>query len=64
MSGDPIGDACPGCGQPAEMQVGTTQSFCGTDDCRVIMWNPTMSLEELANDVGTIEIKPVGGEPA
>ena len=58
---EPIGNSCPGCGQPAVIEL-YRQSFCGNDDCHVFTWNPTMSLAELATDIGEIRLPDVFGE--
>lgn len=56
VMGDPVGNACPGCGQPAQLMIGNEQMFCGNDDCHVFLWNPTMSLGELSEDAGFTSI--------
>lgn len=33
---------CPGCHTEPALLVGLSQWFCETEDCRVLMWNPTM----------------------
>lgn len=55
---EPVGNSCPGCGEPAELEVGTEQFFCGSNDCHVLMWNPTLTLEELQADIGELRIPP------
>ncbi len=57
MSG-PMGLECPGCGQLAAFAL-TTQAFCGNDECGVMMWNPTKTLEEMAEDIG--QMPPLAG---
>lgn len=51
--------SCPGCGQPPKFQLGD-QAFCGNDGCHVLMWNPTMTLDQLAADVQLIDPPDLG----
>lgn len=50
---------CPGCGQPP-MQFAVPlvpeQAFCGNDQCHVIMWDPTKTLDELVADSQTVNL--------
>ena len=45
---EPVGMRCHGCGQPPAfvIQPAGTQAFCGNDDCPILMWDPTLSLEQ------------------
>lgn len=63
MSDEPTGNSCPGCGQPAALEL-SEQCWCGNDDCHVLTWNPTMSLKELAADVGEIHLPDIFGRGA
>jgi hypothetical protein len=47
----PIGLQCPGCGEPPRMALpGGNQAFCGTDGCRILLWDPTQTRAEMAAD--------------
>lgn len=62
MTRQPAGLSCPGCEQPPRYLMDRgTQAFCGTAECHVITWNPTMTLEELADDIGMIDMSGWGG---
>ena len=38
---------CPLCDHPPGMVFGGgTQAFCGNDDCWLLSWTPTLSLDE------------------
>lgn len=37
---------CPLCSQPPKFMLSELQLFCGNDDCSVINWNGTQSLDE------------------
>lgn len=50
MSGQPIGLNCPGCGEPPELLIGDRQAFCGNDDCRLLMWDPAKTLDEMLDE--------------
>lgn len=53
---EPVGYNCPGCGQHALMALaGGEQAFCGNDECHVLSWNPTLTLEELATKMDVAE---------
>lgn len=53
----PVGNNCPGCGQPARIVL-DDQAFCGNEtDCHVIQWNPNKTLNELADDAAYIDLK-------
>ena len=53
--GEAVGMHCPGCGQPPVMAF-ATQAFCGTDDCKVITWNPTLTMDELLDNAQHIDL--------
>lgn len=40
------GYLCPACEQLAEVII-NGRAFCGNDCCRLVLWDPTMTLEEL-----------------
>ena len=47
MADDPTGLACPGCGKPPMFLFGGGhQAFCGSDDCRVLTWDPAQTVAE------------------
>jgi len=57
---------CPVCSHPPVMMFGGgTQAFCGNDDCGVLCWNPSLSLDENLQDVGFADLSAGGnqGEP-
>lgn len=33
--------ACPLCGHPAALRISVQQAFCGNEECRALMWDPT-----------------------
>lgn len=51
-----MGPQCPGCGHPPRFLLDDgRQAFCGSDDCHVIMWNPTKTLAEMSEDAQFIK---------
>jgi hypothetical protein len=57
----PVGPDCPECGTWAEFLVGDNQAFCGNDDCRILMWDPTMTRAEMAAEgVHEIDLRDGG----
>jgi len=47
---------CPLCHQlPVMMFGGGTQAFCGNDDCPMLMWTPTKSLDDNLLDAGVVK---------
>jgi hypothetical protein len=60
---EPIGMACPECGEPPRMVLpGGTQAFCGNDGCRILLWDPTQTRAEMAAE-GIHEIDLRGERP-
>lgn len=58
-TGDPAGLKCPLCSQPPRWLLGGgTQAFCGTDDCKVVTWDPTRTIDENLTDIGFIDLGP------
>lgn len=58
MSGGPVGLKCPSCSEPPVMLFGGgTQAWCGTDDCPILTWNPTMTLAELNANSRAIDLE-------
>ena len=57
MTEQPIGLRCPGCDQPPALVLDAGhQCFCGnTESCRVVMWDSTKTLAELAEDPQWLE---------
>ena len=44
---------CPLCGQlPMFVLVGAVQAFCGNDDCDLILWNPSETLDDNLMNAG------------
>lgn len=56
---EPVGMKCPGCGQPPQLAF-ETQAFCGTEGCRIVTWNPTLTLDENLDSYKTVELPPFG----
>lgn len=46
---------CPACGWMAKFAF-SGQAWCGNDDCAVVCWDPTKSIEELLEDVLQISL--------
>lgn len=62
MTGQPAGLLCLGCGQPPYAVLGGgTQAFCGTPDCRVVTWDPTMTVDEMLEDISYIDLSGWAG---
>lgn len=59
MSTTPVGVHCPGCGQPAAVAY-AQQAFCGTDDCKVITWNPSKTLDENLENYHRVDLPDLG----
>lgn len=59
-----LSPGCPLCGHPPRFTVGTTQAFCGNDDCNLIMWNPMASLDENLTDADVVRFPGEGGTDA
>lgn len=50
---------CPLCdGPPLLLFPSTTQVFCGNDDCTLILWNPSLSLDANLLDAGVVRFPP------
>ena len=48
---------CPHCGQLPEMILADGhQAFCGTDDCRVLTWDPFLTAEENTANSTTVDL--------
>lgn len=45
---------CPLCGQPPRFAF-SEQAFCGNDDCTLILWNPSLSLDDNLTDAGVVK---------
>ena len=53
---------CPLCGHPPMMVFdGGTQAFCGNDDCTLLMWTPTKTLDANLMDARVARWKPAEG---
>lgn len=51
--------ACPLCGEPPVFLLGGgTQAFCGNDDCTLLTWNPSVSLDANLLDAGFVRLDP------
>jgi len=51
---------CPLCGELPALVIGATQVFCGNNDCRLLMWDPSRSAAE--NLAGAEEFECAVGE--
>ena len=52
---------CPLCSEPPIMVLGGgTQAFCGSDDCVLLTWNPSLSLDDNLLDAKGIDFPPTG----
>jgi hypothetical protein len=47
---------CPACGHPPKFLVGTTQAFCGNDECNWLAWNPQLTPAENLADAHSVEL--------
>jgi hypothetical protein len=48
---------CPLCGKPPMLVLaGGAQAFCGTEGCRIIIWDATASMDENMNDIGFLDL--------
>lgn len=52
---------CPLCGQPPLFAFGPTQALCGNDNCTLILWDPSVSLEGNLTDAGMVRFPGEGG---
>lgn len=57
----PHGLSCPLCSEPPMWLLGGgRQAWCGNEDCKVITWNPTLTTDELINNLNFIDLRPPG----
>ncbi|HEY2088624.1 MAG TPA: hypothetical protein VGH54_21715 [Mycobacterium sp.] len=61
MADAPKTPTCPLCGKPPLFAFGTEQAFCGNDDCTLILWNPSVTLDENLLDAGVVRLPGEGG---
>jgi hypothetical protein len=51
---------CPLCRQPPAIALpGAIQAFCGNDDCTLLCWNPSLSLDANLLDAGVVHLPPM-----
>jgi len=51
---------CPLCDSLPVMVFGAgTQAFCGNDDCALLCWDPSLSLDANLLDSGVIKFPPI-----
>jgi hypothetical protein len=51
---------CPLCDQPPALALpGFTQWWCGNDDCTILCWNPSLTLDENLLDTGFVKLPPM-----
>ena len=49
---------CPFCGHPPAMVFGGgSQAFCGNEDCTLLKWDPSLSLDENLLDAKMINLQ-------
>lgn len=54
----PIGLNCPACGELARFTISPDQALCGNDSCRILMWDPAKTHEEmLADGVHEVDLR-------
>lgn len=53
---EPLCPNCPMCGEPPLFAMGPTQAFCGNDDCTLILWNPSVSLDDNLLEAGVVHL--------
>lgn len=54
---EPIGMSCPGCNQPPLWLLGGgRQAFCGTHSCRVFIWDPADTMDEMLEKLNVIDL--------
>ena len=46
---------CPVCSRPPIFVLAGTQAFCGNDECRVLMWDPSKDRDDLLAKEDRIE---------
>jgi hypothetical protein len=39
---------------------GGVQAFCGNDDCTLLCWDPSLSLDDNLLDAGVVRFPPAG----
>lgn len=61
MRDQPAGLNCPGCGEPAAFALGPEQAFCDSDGCRVLMWDPALSVAANMAGASEVSLRPKGG---
>ena len=49
---------CPLCDQPPRFIVSIEQAFCGSDNCTMLCWDPSMSLADNLLDAGVVRLPP------
>lgn len=56
---------CPLCSKPPELILADGhQSFCGSDDCLVIVWDAHQSLEWNLTSFEVVDLSELGGPDA
>ena len=51
---------CPLCwSEPAIVIPGGIQAFCGNEDCMLLCWNPSLTLEANLRDAGVVDLPPM-----
>lgn len=53
---EPSGLRCPGCRRRPSLVIDADLAICAQQGCRVVSWNPTRSLDELASDVHLVDL--------
>lgn len=50
-----LSPVCPVCGHPPFLVLNDEQAFCGNDECRALMWNPSRTAAQ--NLAGEREVR-------
>jgi hypothetical protein len=48
LTTEPIGFACPWCGETCTFAISLNQALCRNNDCQLFMWDPTKTRAQMA----------------
>lgn len=51
---------CPVCSQPPRFLISTSQAACGNDDCPILLWDQTMTLDQNLTSVNPVDLGAFG----
>lgn len=57
----PVGLSYLGCHQPPAMLTGDHQAWCGNEDCKVVIWDPTLTVDENLEHLNVIDLRGLRG---